>query len=210
MSQPRPITRLKESPEALVPTEEAVRAWVREELELRVGDRFEQLEKEVARLAPRTVGNRATIVVFSAELDKVVAALVIATGAAAMGMEVSLFHTFGGLNVLRKGRRFDGKDVVEKALTALTPAGLSELKPSHLNFGGVGAKLFRGRMKKNGVQSPEELFELARELGVKLLACQMSMEVLGIGKDELIDGVEVAGVGAYLGDAADSKVTLFV
>ena len=207
MSQVIPFVR---EPQPENPTEAQVRGWVRDELDRHVGGRFEQLEAELKRLQPRTVSNKATIVVFSADLDKVLAALVIATGAAAMGMEVSLFHTFWGLNVLRKDRRFTGKAPVEKALTAMLPAGLGELQPSQLGFAGLGAKLFRAQMKKNGVQSPEELFALARELGVKLLACQMSMEVLGIGKEELIDGVELGGVGAYLGDAADSKVTLFV
>ncbi|MBS1152952.1 MAG: hypothetical protein H6Q89_4650 [Myxococcaceae bacterium] len=191
-------------------TDESVRALVRDELSRHVDGRLEQLEAEVKRLAPRTVSNRATIVVFSADMDKVLAALVIATGAAAMGMEVSLFHTFWGLSALRKGRRFEGKDAVEKAMTAMMPAGLGDLKTSQLGFAGLGARLFRARMQKNGVQSPEEFLELARELGVKFIACQMSMEVMGIQKEELIDGVEFAGVGAYLGDAADSKVTLFV
>lgn len=190
--------------------EESVRSWVRDEIDRRIDPRLKQLESELERLSPRTVSNKATLVVFSADLDKVLAALVIATGAAAMGMTVSLFHTFWGLNVLRKGRRFEGKKVMEKALTAMMPAGLSELNPSRLSFGGLGAQLFRSRMKDNGVQSPEELFELARELGVKMVACQMSMEVMGIAREELVDGVEVGGVGAYLGDAADSKVTLFV
>lgn len=191
-------------------TEEQVRAWVREELERHAGARLERLEEEVKRLAPRTVGNKATLVVFSGDLDKVLAGLVIATGAAAMGMEVSLFHTFWGLGALRKGRAWEGKDAMEKALGAMLPAGLGDLSPSKLSFGGLGARLFKQRMEKNGVQSAEELFALARELGVKVIACQMSMEVMGIRKEELVEGVELGGVGAYLGEAADSRVTLFI
>ena len=173
-------------------------------------ERLATLEQRVAELEPRTVGNRATLVVFSGDMDKVMAALVIATGATAMGLEVSMFHTFWGLQPLRKKRQIEGKGFLESALTYMTPAGLGELTPSQLSFGGVGAKIFRKLMKDKEVQSPEELFELARELGVKFIACGMSMDVMGITREELVDGVEVGGVAAYLGDAADSKVTLFI
>jgi peroxiredoxin family protein len=173
-------------------------------------DRVARLEEQFRGLAGRTVSNRATIVVFSGDLDKVFAGLVIATGAAAMGLEVSMFHTFWGLNALLKRRKLRGKKLLEKAMSVMTPAGLGNLNPSKLSFAGAGAAIFRKMMKDKGVQSPEELFALARELGVKVLACEMSMEVMGIRREELIDGIAVAGVGAYLGDAADSKVTLFI
>lgn len=189
---------------------EALRALVRAEIEAQVDGRLKALESEVERLAPRTVGNRATIVVFSGDMDKVLAGLVIATGAAAMGLEVSMFHTFWGLMPLRKERRLDGKGLIEKALALMTPVGMGELNPSKMSYGGIGAKLFRARMKANDIQSPEEFFELAREMGVKFVACGMSMDVMGIRPEELIDGIEVGGVAAYLGDAADSKVTLFI
>lgn len=172
--------------------------------------RVRALEERIAALEPRTVGHRATIVVFSGDLDKVMAGLVIATGAAAMGLEVSLFHTFWGLNALRKGRQLEGKSLLERAMNAMTPAGMGQLSPSKMSFAGAGAKLLRHMMKSKGVQSPEELLALARELGVKFVACEMSMDVMGIRREELIDGVEVGGVAAFLGDAADSKVTLFV
>ncbi|MDQ3266229.1 MAG: DsrE/DsrF/DrsH-like family protein [Myxococcota bacterium] len=191
--------------------EEQVREWVRSELaQHNLGGRVDQLESELKRLAPRTVSNRATLVVFSGDMDKVLAGLVIATGAAAMGLEVSMFHTFWGLNSLRSKPTSQGKDLIERAMGAMMPAGLDAMNPSQMSFGGIGAKLFRHRMEKNGVQSPQEFFELAREMGVKFIACQMSMEVMGIRKEELVDGVEVGGVAAYLGDAADSKVTLFI
>lgn len=172
--------------------------------------RLAALESKVAALEPRTVGNRATIVVFSGDLDKVLASLVIATGAATMGLEVSMFHTFWGLMPLRKKRSLEGKNLLEKALNMMTPAGLGELSPSQLSFGGAGARIFRTLMRQKEIQSPEEMFELAREMGVKFIACGMSMDVMGITQDELIDGIEIGGVAAYLGDAADSKVTLFI
>lgn len=176
----------------------------------RFEERIRALEFEVQRLGPRTVSNKATLVVFSGDMDKVLAALVIATGAAAMGLEVSMFHTFWGLMPLRKARMSEGKSFIEKAMGWMTPAGMGELNPSQMSYAGVGAKLFRSRMKSNNIQSPEEFFELAREMGVKFIACGMSMDVMGLKANELVDGVEVGGVAAYLGDAADSKVTLFI
>ncbi len=184
----------------------AVTEWGAGSLEGRVA----RLEEQLQSLERRTVSNRATIVVFSGDLDKVLAGLIIATGAAAMGLEVSMFHTFWGINALRKQRKVRGKKLLEQAMSVLTPAGLGGLTPSKLSFAGAGAAVFRKRLTDKGAQSPEERFALARELGVKVLACEMSMDVLGIRREELIDGIEVAGVAAYLGDAADSKVTLFI
>ncbi len=189
---------------------EELRDLIKAEIAAQLDGRLEALEQEVKRLGPRTVSNRATLVVFSGDFDKVLAALVIATGAAAMGLEVSMFHTFWGLMPLRRGRQFEGKGLIEKALTAMTPMGLGELNPSKMSYGGIGAKLFRARMKASDVQSPEEFFALAREMGVKFVACGMSMDVMGLEKEELVDGVEIAGVAGYLGAAADSKVTLFI
>lgn len=189
---------------------ETLQALVRAEVETQVTARLQAVDTKLDRIEARTVGNKATIVVFSGDMDKVLASLVIATGAASMGLEVSMFHTFWGLMPLRKGRKYAGKNLFEKMMQVMTPAGLGELDPSRLSFAGAGAKLLRKMMKDNDIQSPEELYELARELGVKFVACGMSMEVMGIHEDELLDGVDVGGVAAYLGDAADSRVTLFI
>lgn len=172
--------------------------------------RIEQLESKLADLDARAPKNKATIVLFSGDLDKVVAALVIATGAAAMGMEVTVFHTFWGLMPLRKQRDIEGKNLLETVLQYLTPAGFDELGPSRLGMAGIGARVFSKLMKDKEIQSPAELLQLSRELGVRFIACKMSMDVMGIGEKELIDGVDLAGVGAYLGEAAESKVTLFI
>lgn len=189
---------------------EELQALVRAEVESQVAARLQAVNESLERIEARTVGNKATIVVFSGDMDKVLASLVIATGAASMGLEVSMFHTFWGLMPLRKGRKYAGKNLFEKMMQVMTPAGLGELDPSRLSFAGAGAKLLRKMMKDNEIQSPEELYELARELGVKFVACGMSMEVMGIHEDELLEGIEVGGVAAYLGDAADSRVTLFI
>ena len=169
-----------------------------------------EMQEEIEALRGRTVGNRATIVVFSGDLDRMMAALVIATGAAAMGMDVSLFFTFWGLTVLKKERRMAGKNILEKAFAAMTPAGLGGMPVSRMNFAGAGALMLRKMMQVKDVASVEDLFQLARESGVRMVACTMSMDVMGIAPEELIDGIDLGGVATYLGDAVDSKVTLFV
>ena len=185
-------------------------AMVVQEVERRLGDLRKELKEELEGLRERTVGNRATMVVFSGDLDRVMAALVIATGAASMGMEVSMFFTFWGLSVLKKERRLAGKNLLEKAFSAMTPAGIKGLGVSKMNFGGAGALMLRKMMKDKDVASVEELFAMAREMGVRVVACTMSMDVMGVSEGELIDGLEFGGVATYLGDAADSKVTLFI
>jgi peroxiredoxin family protein len=154
--------------------------------------------------------NRVSIVVFSGDLDKVLPAFIIATGAAAMGMQVSLFFTFWGLNALKKRRDLSGKGFLEKLFALMTPVGTEGLGVSKMNFFGIGAKLLRTLMKRKQVASLEELAQMAREMGVKIIACQMSMDVLGITKDELWDGIEVGGVATFLADATKSKITLFI
>ena len=194
-----------------VPSDQAqLEALVVQEVERRVGDLRKELKEEIDALRDRTVGNRVTMVVFSGDLDRVMAALVIATGAASMGMEVSMFFTFWGLSVLKKERRLAGKRVLEQAFSAMTPAGTRGLGVSKMNFAGAGAAMLRKMMRDKDVASVEELLDMAREMGVRFVACTMSMDVMGVTEPELIDHVELGGVATYLGDASDSKVTLFI
>ena len=185
-------------------------ALVTQEVERRVGDLRKELKEELDALRDRTVGNRVTMVVFSGDLDRVIAALVIATGAASMGMEVSMFFTFWGLSALKKGRQLGGKNLLEKAFSLMTPAGIRGLGVSKMNFGGAGALMLRKMMKDKDVASVEELFALAREMGVRMVACSMTMDIMSVKEEELIDNLELGGVATYLGDASDSKVTLFI
>lgn len=168
------------------------------------------VEREVAALKEAQPEHRVTLVVFSGEVDRHLAALVIATGAAAMGMSVSIFYTFWGLSALKKKRVFKGKSLKERMFALMTPKGLSRMPVSRMNFGGVGRDMLKAMMAEKRVSSVEDLFSLAREMGVKLIACTMSMDVMGIAREELIDGVEVGGVATFLGDAARSRVALFV
>jgi peroxiredoxin family protein len=168
------------------------------------------IDARLAAVEQAQPDNRETMVVFSGDLDRQLASLVIATGAAAMGMEVSIFYTYWGLSGLKKGRSFAGKTLKEKMFAMMTPEGLSKLPVSQMNFGGVGRAMLKSMMQEKGVSSIEELFALAREMGVKLIACTMSMDVMGIAREELIDGIAVGGVATFLGDAARSRVSLFI
>jgi peroxiredoxin family protein len=169
------------------------------------------LREELEAVRARTVDDRATIVVFSNDLDKVLAAFVIATGAAASGLETSMFFTFWGLTVLRRpGAWKPGQRPLERLLGALLPAGTGQLHTSQLDCFGAGARLLRRMMKERQIASLEELVAVGRELGIRMIACTMSMEALGIAKEELVDGVDHGGVATYVADAARSRVTLFV
>jgi peroxiredoxin family protein len=176
-------------------------------------DRIAALEQRVAQLedAPaQGIEDRLAMVVFSGELDKAIAALIIATGAAAMGLEVSMFFTFWGLGAVKKQKVYADKNILEKGFTAMLPAGTNQLGLSQMNFFGAGAQIIRKLMRDHEVASVEELFAMARELGVRMVVCDMSRELLGIRDEEVIDGLETGGVATFLGDAARSKVTLFI
>jgi peroxiredoxin family protein len=173
-------------------------------------ERLSRLEAQWQHVQEELPENRASIIVFSGDLDKVLPAFIIATGAAAMGMHVSLFFTFWGLNALKKRRDLSGKGFLEKLFALMTPVGTEGLGVSKMNFFGIGAKLLRTLMKRKQVASLEELAQMAREMGVRIIACQMSMDVLGLTKDELWDGIEVGGVATFLADATKSRVTLFI
>nr|WP_279512890.1 DsrE/DsrF/DrsH-like family protein [Halanaerobium saccharolyticum] len=151
------------------------------------------------------------MVVFSGELDKAIASFIIANGAAAMGNQVTLFFTFWGLNVLRKDGPVNAdKNMMEKMFAKMMPQGSKKLPLSNMNMMGIGPKMIRGIMEKKGVDSLEELIEDAVDNGVRLVACQMTMDMLGIKKEELISGVEVGGVATFLGSADESNMSLFI
>ncbi|MDW8052067.1 MAG: DsrE/DsrF/DrsH-like family protein [Armatimonadota bacterium] len=173
-------------------------------------EQLQQLQAQVEQLRAQVPDNRLSIVVFSGDLDRVLAAFVIASGAAASGMEVSMFFTFWGLTALRRKRETRGKTFLQKMMSWMTPVGTRGLGVSKMNFGGIGAKMLRAMMRQQGVPQIEETVQMARDLGVRIVACQMSMDVMGIRKDELLEGVEVGGVATFLGDATRSKVTLFI
>ncbi|MGE4454402.1 MAG: DsrE/DsrF/DrsH-like family protein [Sphaerochaeta sp.] len=155
--------------------------------------------------------NGATFVVFSNDLDKALASFVLANGAAASGKQVTMFFTFWGLSVLRKKNAPSvKKDFMGKMFSSMLPKGMDELGLSSMNMGGMGAKMMKGRMKKKHVDQVTQMFEDAKSSGVRMVACQMSMDIMGITKEELLDGIEVGGVATYMGAASESKVNLFI
>ena len=152
-----------------------------------------------------------TFVVFSGDLDKAIASFIMANGAAAMGRPVTMFFTFWGVSVLRRPEKVRvKKSLIGKMFGFMMPRGSKKLGLSRMNFGGIGAKMIRAVMKQNGVSSLEELIESARQKGVKFVACQMSMELMGITAEELIDGVELGGVATMLGSTEKSDLTYFI
>ena len=152
-----------------------------------------------------------TIVVFSGELDRALASLIIANGGAAMGRKVTLFFTFWGLNILRKNEKVRvKKPFMDSMFSKMMPRGSKKLGLSKMNMAGMGPKMIRMVMKNKNVDSLESLLQQALDAGVRLVACQMSMDIMGITREELIDGVEVGGVASYLDAAESSDVNLFI
>jgi peroxiredoxin family protein/TusA-related sulfurtransferase len=160
--------------------------------------------------APRSVKGE-TLVVFSGEMDRVMASLIIANGAAAMGKPVTMFFTFWGLAALRrKDCPPIQKTFTEKMFGAMLPSGISKLPLSRMNMGGLGKSMMERVMKQKNIDSVETLLNKAITAGVRIIACSMSMEVMGIRKEELIDGVEIGGVGTYLGASSEADGNLFI
>ncbi len=152
-----------------------------------------------------------SIIVFSGDLDKVLASFIIANGAAAMGRPVTMFFTFWGLTALRRENKQPVKKTfMESMFGAMLPRGSKKLKLSKMNMGGMGTAMMKKIMNDKNVDSLEQLIQKAMQAGVKIVACTMSMDVMGIKQEELIDGVELGGVGAYLGHAEESNVNLFI
>lgn len=152
-----------------------------------------------------------TIIVFDGDMDKVLASFVIANGALAMGRPVTMFFTFWGLTALRRDQKVSiRKSFMEKMFGVMLPRGTGKLKLSKMNMAGMGTAMMKSIMKDKNVDSLETMMKKAMENGVKIIACSMSMDVMGIHPEELIDGVEIGGVGTYLGDAEEADVNLFI
>jgi len=152
----------------------------------------------------------ATIVLFSGDLDKALAAMIIASGAAAYGKKVTIFCTFWGLNVLKDKHRSVEKKGIAKMFDVMMPSDANRLPLSQMNMGGMGAAMIKQVMKNKNVDSLPTMIENAHELGVKFIACTMSMDLMGVSKDELFDFVEFGGVGAYIGDSEKANIQLFI
>ncbi len=180
-----------------------------EKLEARV----KNLEDQLAELKNNTPSDQLSMVVFSGDLDRLLAAFIIATGAAAMYERVVMFFTFWGIPAMRDvGRQVEKADLMAKAFGKMLPKGAGQLKLSQMNMGGLGTLMIKNLMKKKGVMSLEELMKTAADFGVEIVICEMSMDLMGFKKEELIDypNISMAGVAKFLQEAGDSKVTLFI
>lgn len=173
-------------------------------------ERLATLERRVRELETSQPEDRLSMVVFSGDLDRVLAGFVIATGAAAMGQSVDMFFTFWGLTALKKRLELGGKTLMQKMMTLMTPSRSTRLPVSRMNYFGAGAMMLRSMMKQRNVSSLEELIALARELGVSITVCDMSQDVMGIRDSELIDGLAHGGVATFLGSALRSRAALFI
>ena len=162
-------------------------------------------------VVPGRTDSEKTIVVFSGDMDKVMAAFIIANGAAAMGKKVTMFFTFWGLAALRKRPAPKvSKGLIEHAFGIMLPKGVAHMGISKWNMGGMGGAMMRWVMKQKNVDTLQDLMDTAMKNGVTIQACSMSMDVMGIKEEELIDGIEIVGVGTYLGAAETANHNLFI
>ncbi|MEN8752509.1 MAG: DsrE/DsrF/DrsH-like family protein [Desulfobacterales bacterium] len=181
---------------------------------------LQQIEEQLAALKSRidVLDKKATepkvaTIVFSGDLDKVLAAFVIATGAVAMGMEAVMFFTFWGTPVLRdKKKSVGGKDTMGKMFGTMLPKGTGDVKLSKMNMGGMGTAMMRSLMKKKNVATLEQMLEMAEELDVKIFVCEMSMDLMGFKREEMIEYKDLTfcGVAKFLEEANNSRITLFI
>ncbi len=175
--------------------------------------KVEALEKKLNQLQNQRK-DQLSMVIFSNDMDKILAALVIAVGAAAMDTEVKLFFTFWAISALRdKNKKAnDKKDVKSKMFSAMLPHDISHLKLSKMNMEGIGKDMIKRIMKRKNIASPEEMLKTAAELGVEIDICEMSMDLMGFKKEEMIDypNLSYAGVATFLADAGESSIQLFI
>ena len=172
-----------------------------------------EIQTQLDALRKETPGNKLSIIAFSGDLDKALAAFVIATGAVAMGMEAIMFFTFWGTPLLRdKNKNTGGKDTMGKMFGQMLPKGTTQAKLSNMNMGGMGTAMMKSLMKKKNVSSLEEFLELAEELEVRIFICEMSMDLMGFKREEMIDykHLTYGGVAGFLEEARDSRIQLFI
>ncbi|MCD6176220.1 MAG: DsrE/DsrF/DrsH-like family protein [Candidatus Cloacimonetes bacterium] len=171
------------------------------------------LQKEVRDLQKNCAKDKLTMIVFSGELDKIIAAFILATGAASMGTEVSMFFTFWGTSALRAPhKKAKGKKLIEKMFGIMLPKGFNRLKLSNMNMAGMGTLMIKDIMKKKKIPSLPEMLKIAEELEVQISICEMTMNLMGMKSEEMIDykSLRYCGVATFLKDAGESKSTLFI
>ena len=180
----------------------------------RLSKEVEDLKAQIEDIKQSSLpDDKLSMVVFSGDLDKLLAAFIIATGGAAMFDEVVMFFTFWAIPALRDPKKAPGKkDFMSTMFGQMLPKGAGKLSLSNMNMGGMGTGMMKGLMNKKNVMSLEQLIKQAADSGVKIYVCEMSMNLMGFSKDEFIDypGLKMAGVGKFLAEAGTSKSTLFI
>ena len=174
---------------------------------------IEEIRSKLESLSKKSPEHKLSMIVFSGDLDKVLASFVIATGAVAMGMEVVMFFTFWGTPVLRdKGKQAGGKDLMGTMFGAMLPKGACSVKLSKMNMAGMGTAMMKSLMKKKNVASLDQMIAMAGELGVQIYVCEMSMDLMGFKREEMIDypNISFCGVAKFLEEAMRSKIQLFI
>jgi peroxiredoxin family protein len=181
-------------------------------MELELQKQIDELKAKVSNLEAGTK-DQLSMVVFSGDLDKILAAMIIATGAAAYDMKVNLFFTFWATAALRDPKKnVKGKNLIEKMFGMMLPKGSSKVTLSKMHMAGMGTAMIKGIMKKHKVASLPEMFKIAGENNVQINICEMSMNLMGFKKEEMIDypNLTVCGVATFLSDAQESKIQLFI
>jgi len=175
-------------------------------------EKISELEKRLATVELNAPDDKLSMVVMSGKMDSLLAAFIIATGAAAMYDKVVMFFTFWAIPALKDPKKSVSKDGISKMFEMMLPKGAAGTKLSQMNMGGMGKAMIKGIMKKHNVMSLQDLMKIAADSGVEIYVCQMSMDLMGYQMEEMIDypNMKSAGVGKFLGEASKSKVTLFI
>lgn len=178
-----------------------------------IEEQLAELKTRIDVLDKKSTEDKVSMIVFSGDLDKILASFIIATGSVAMGMEAVMFFTFWGTPVLRdKNKPAGGKDAMGKMFGKMLPTGTGDVKLSKMNMGGMGTAMMKSLMKKKNVATLEQMLEMAEELGVKIYVCEMSMDLMGFKREEMIDYKDLTfcGVAKFLEEANNSRIQLFI
>lgn len=170
-------------------------------------EQLENIQQQLSNVQVRE-NEKITMLVTSFELDKVIPAFIIANGAASFGMDVTLFFTLWGINALKEKSIYKGKNIKEKMITMMLPSTPKSTTISRLNMMGVGTSMMKMMMKENNIETLPDLIDLSIDMGAKLIACQMTMGMMGITTDEIRKDVEFGGVALYIEEASESNITL--
>jgi len=178
-------------------------------VELELNNRLSSLENELQQLKKKVPDDKVSIILLSGDFDKAVAAFFMANGAVAMGMEVTMFFTFWGCTVIKKGRKLKGKKLTHKLINLMLPGSSKDLAPSKMSYGGLG-RIFFNYVMKGQMSSLEEQIELAVDCGVKFQVCSPSLGMMGFDVDEWIVPVDICGVAAMYDTALNARTSYFI